>query len=116
MAVIKETVQRFYIGVHGTVSSSGIRSTLHGLDFDRFDCKWIGPKWSTYNRREAIGPIRNTIKPLRSQGLKKLKTLKVNLILELETVPWTQHIKSLNFPFKKALVEKRPLLEIHIFT
>ena len=50
----------------------------------------IGPKWPTSLSNGAIGPVRDTIKSsVATTRFKMMKTLKLNLILDLETVPWT---------------------------
>ena len=48
----KGSVRRFYMGVHGTVSSSGLWFTLRELMVSR-----IGPKRCTSNSNGVIGPI-----------------------------------------------------------
>mgnify|MGYP001252374549 CR=1 FL=1 len=60
----------------------------------------IGPKWSTSNGNDAIGSIRDTSKStLAATGIKRRRrTVKVNRIPKLETVPWTPHVNSVKSP------------------
>ena len=75
---VKGKVHRYFIGDHGTVSSSGIQF------FHFFDPCDIGPKWRKSN--PAIGPNRDTIKStVAAIGIKN--PLKIYLISKLETVP-----------------------------
>ena len=93
----------FTLGVHGTVSP--LRNTVCLLhfsffSFDPYDLEYatidfivsrIGPITPLLLLLDHFGPIRDTIKStVTAKRWNKWKTLKVNLILELEkTIPWT---------------------------
>ena len=60
----------------------------------------IGTKGSTIHSTVQMDrSVTPQDRPYGLQGSKKLKTLKVNLIPELETVPSAPNVKSMNSPF-----------------
>ena len=82
--------------VHGTVSCSGIQFFKAFFIFSVLVA-------ATVSQVDHFGSIRYTIKSTVSGNrTKKWKTLQVICISELETVPWTPHVKSMNSPINNS--------------